>query len=265
MQRIIGSERTTKTMKINHRQDGFMAALAVVAVVIILVGVSVVAYFAFHKAKPVSLQGTFKTLSCPQQAKDCSNIYSLKTSDGKTYTLNLSDNHITPAKDGDSVKVSGQINQASGTNSQNSTVDVSKLHVSSSASSSPTSSPSAGGVDFVYNVSASTNTPAMSLTVYKNGSGVKEIDAIRFNSPGPAETNYPAGTFDHTAVDQLFDSYGDISGLNGGHCMKSASFGTVKTVTRGGATSGDISCGASSNTRSSQLIQAIFAAVEPAF
>ncbi len=86
------------------------------------------------------------------------------------------------------------------------------------------------------NVSGSTNTLPYSLSIYSDGS----IVAAARNEKSPG---FPAKTADAGELLGLLDKAGNITNVkSSGECAKSASFGTVTTLTYNGQTSGDLQC-----------------------
>jgi hypothetical protein len=96
--------------------------------------------------------------------------------------------------------------------------------------------PSANPLDLLatVNVSGSTNTLPYSIKVFADGSASVFIQ-------NQSERDFKTGTVNTVTLANLLQKVGDASQITGS-CAKSASFGTITTITYNGKTSGDISC-----------------------
>lgn len=101
------------------------------------------------------------------------------------------------------------------------------------------------------NVTRSTNSPDVSVIVYCDGSAERTVGAESTNSAAEVLPKvYEAGSADVLAFLHDLDAVGDVSAIPASQaptyrpdaCPKSASFGTVTTVTASGKTSGDLQC-----------------------
>jgi hypothetical protein len=90
--------------------------------------------------------------------------------------------------------------------------------------------------------SGSSNTQPYTIAVRPDGSAV-----VTVGSAAPEDRRLPAGQ----AADLFAElrAAGPLATLAHAHCMYSASFGTRTTVTFGGATTPDLSCGAGPGTQ----------------
>jgi hypothetical protein len=102
---------------------------------------------------------------------------------------------------------------------------------------------SANDVVAVINNSGSTNTPASTLTIYKNGSGsLKYENAQNYRFQRYQDKAFPAGTFDSNQLASILTQIQDVGIIPNHNCLKSVSFGSTTTITYQGKTSGDLSC-----------------------
>jgi hypothetical protein len=99
-----------------------------------------------------------------------------------------------------------------------------------------TSPPSANPLDLLatVNVSGSTNTLPYSIKIFADGSASVFIQ-------NQSERDFKTGTVNTVTFANLLQKVGDVSQITGS-CSKSASFGTITTITYNDKTSGDISC-----------------------
>ena len=101
--------------------------------------------------------------------------------------------------------------------------------------------------------SASTNSGAILVLVYSDGSATRTVGSPNWGTPYdcpdggcncstcPGSTSYyPPGSQTHFLED--LRAVGDLSNIHGTWCGKSASFGTTTTVTSDGKTSVDLQC-----------------------
>jgi hypothetical protein len=99
----------------------------------------------------------------------------------------------------------------------------------------PDALPSAGPNDAVIRNSGSTNTAGYTIVVHPDATAVLDLDGTTAAKP-----------IDKPMADAFFATLraaGPVDKVATGHCMRSASFGSVTTVTFGGKTSGDLGCG----------------------
>ncbi|MHB8146964.1 MAG: hypothetical protein ACYDGM_06865 [Vulcanimicrobiaceae bacterium] len=97
--------------------------------------------------------------------------------------------------------------------------------------------------------SGSTNTAAWSLTMRSDGAGTYTLGQRRYGAPPvnlePRAISVPAALAQRLLADAKAARAEDAPG---GHCMKSASFGSTTVVTYHGWTSPDLQCPSSSST-----------------
>jgi hypothetical protein len=102
-------------------------------------------------------------------------------------------------------------------------------------------------------VTRSTNSSEIDVVAFDDGSAERTLGVTRGAGTGldPAAKSYPAGSPEVLTFLCDLSALGDVSAIPadpGGAipthsgCAKSASFGTVTTVTAGGKTSGDLQC-----------------------
>lgn len=93
-------------------------------------------------------------------------------------------------------------------------------------------------------VSRSTNSPAIEVTVYRDGSAERTLGALgQRNFRNVMPKVYPPRSPDVVAFLADLDAVGDVSALPiAAYCPKSASFGTTTTVSARGHSSGDLQC-----------------------
>jgi len=100
-------------------------------------------------------------------------------------------------------------------------------------------------------VSRSTNSPELIVTVYCDGSGERALGAAGTENNGDImPQTYAPGSPEVVMFLTDLDAVGDVSAIPASPanlnlqspCAKSASFGTVTTITAQGKTSGDMQC-----------------------
>jgi hypothetical protein len=103
----------------------------------------------------------------------------------------------------------------------------------------------------IIHVSRSTNSPELFVTVYCDGSAERALGAAGTGSNGGImPQTYAPGSPEVAMFLTDLDAVGDVSAIPAGPanpnllspCAKSASFGTVTTITAQGKTSGDVQC-----------------------
>ncbi len=93
------------------------------------------------------------------------------------------------------------------------------------------------------NVTRSTNSPAIDVTVFCDGSADRTLGTPGDdNSLDVMPKTYAAGSPEVTACLSDLDAVADVSAIPTGQCAKSGSFGTETTITARGKTSGDLQC-----------------------
>lgn len=90
--------------------------------------------------------------------------------------------------------------------------------------------------------SGSTNFPGYTLQVNFDGSGLLRYTSMKQNQPLQKAKSFSRATFDAVNLRNTLNKVGDVSKIPFGHCMKSASFGSITRISYEGKTSGDISC-----------------------
>jgi hypothetical protein len=90
---------------------------------------------------------------------------------------------------------------------------------------------------------ASTNSPTVDIVVYCDASAERTLGNDSEFNVGLTPMSFPAGAPEIVAFLVDLDASGDVSELGARTgCPKSASFGTVTTITALGKTSGDVQC-----------------------
>jgi len=108
-----------------------------------------------------------------------------------------------------------------------------------------------GNILLVEHISASTNSPAETFTLYADGSATDTGTYIGAATQIPIPHSVGSGTLNLTKVEADLATLGGVQMLGSPGCIKSVSFGTTTTITYQGLTSGDISC----DQKASQLSQ----------
>jgi hypothetical protein len=134
------------------------------------------------------------------------------------------------------------------------------ISCSSCSSSSPSdgASKDAAGVDggktelAEIDETASTNSPAIRVTVFDDASAVRTVGAPPQNGD---RFEYPPGSPAVATFLTDLAAVGDVSQISTSPCAKSASFGTVTTVVAAGKTSGDMQCLSSAATAAAHALQ----------
>ncbi len=91
--------------------------------------------------------------------------------------------------------------------------------------------------------SGSTNTAPWTLTIRSDGSGIYTIGQRRFGAAPAPLAPHPIAVPSALAQRLLADAKAAReAGAQGGHCMKSASFGSTTILTYHGWASGDLQC-----------------------
>lgn len=92
--------------------------------------------------------------------------------------------------------------------------------------------------------SGSTNMPGSTLTINNDGSGSityqKRAQEQRFQRY--LNRTFVPGTFESSQLANMLTQIQDVSTIPNRNCLKSASFGSITTITYQGKTSGDLSC-----------------------
>ncbi len=113
--------------------------------------------------------------------------------------------------------------------------------------------------------SGSTNTAGFRLTVDRSGKAEYAVTARRPHAslevqPQPKNQRLPSSLVKRFYSD--LEAASPFSAMPSGRCMKSASFGTTRTIEFEGRTTPDLSCGDRGNARLRSLIQDVNDIVE---
>ena len=111
-----------------------------------------------------------------------------------------------------------------------------KIPIPTSTPTTTTSSIPSRGTIIIDN-SGSTNTPGWTLTVQENGEGIVVFKKSGYENQRISST---LAMFKQLRID--LQSIGDVTKIQIGQCFKSASFGTLTTITYNGKSSGDLEC-----------------------
>lgn len=228
---------------VRRTQSGF-AHLAIVLVIVIVAAIAGAGYFVYsHSPHQVTVQGTLVASSheCANDGTSGScRALQLKTKNAKTYNLALSSN--LPS----GVKPATKDSQDTSSNTSNTTSQVTVTGTTTKANPERITvdhvtpkAPSQSQKLATIEDSGSTNASGWTIVVNTDGSGSysssSEIPGATSESQG-----YKSGTFNAKSLTNALESTNLNSSYTG--CIRSASFGTVKTLLWGSEKVTGIDC-----------------------